>query len=502
MSDGVPTESARPKTERLNFPKPAESPKQPVRQEERSAGQVITDTLNKGGSPDDTIKNLASGNFSLPEGAIIGSRTRPDGSLDLSRAAAAGSGGVAAAREVRESVEKENEEIRGRQVKEAKDMQPGTTEAVAQRLQTAINHYRKLLEQPETQYGNPSGKQRILDQLRSERKTLDRVIDKKADELIDKDVVKRADKSREYARKHGLEEDAEFWNNQPGSLQRSYREAEKMPASEAADRIDVLVNGWEKTIPNITDTKEVARLDFDIQCARSLQQKLYDEAPRATQDTQQKIVQTTPKQEAQSPQEQLEQRARQLAEITRRKGIGQIYGFVHPIDKNIPQGFAPGPGFDKGEDIQTEIMQGRYNEQCRILQRTIASHFPPSEVRNPYDNSNRQTWMMEQYGPDNTMQKITYDMYTETPFDTRPGVSVMLNVVVPTEIANQINTAVRENPDFADAYFKAIFPGVVGEDGSTHIRRKQATELLILDQRENPFNIQGEVLKLPHPIKY
>lgn len=460
------------------------------------------------------LQSKASG---IPEGAIIGARKRPDGTLDVSHGAISlGSLGQGRAREIvaatKERVTRENEEIRSGQVNN--DIQPGSAEAIAQRLQNAIDMHRRALDRPETQIDTSSGRQRLSDQLRSERKTLDKVIDMKTLELVREEIDELTET---YGYAH---------HETPYMYQFSYKKAEKMSTGEAADRIDGLVHGWEETLPNTKDPQEAAKLEFEIKCARSLQVMLFDEESRAKQNTQSEKAQPTTgsqvvekqppqparqtetsttrttevQEETQTSQERLEQRAKELAEATRREGIGQMYGYVSPLDKNAPSGFFAGIGFDKGQVIQGQ--QNNDINQGVALRKRIVTRFPPPEVRDPYDYPERQIWMMGQYPPDSKMQKITYDMYTETPYDTRPGVGVMLNAVVPNELANRINAAVRENPNFADAYFKAIFPDAVGQDGSTHIRRKRATELLILDQRENPRNMQGETVKFPQPIEY
>lgn len=450
----------------------------------------------------------------IPEGAIIGARKRPDGTLDVSHGAISLGPDRARAREIvaatKKRVTRENEEIRSGQVN--KDIQPGSAEAIAQRLQNAIDMHRRAADRAETPIDTSSDRQRLSDQLRSERETLDKVIDMKALELVREEIDELTNR---YGYTH---------HETPYIYQQSYKKAEKMSAGEAADRIDGLVHGWEETLPNTTDPQEAAKLEFQIKCARNLQVMLFDEEARIKQNTQSEKTQPTTdsqekqplqptkqtetstaratevQQETQTPQERFEQRAKELAEATRREGIGQMYGFVYPLDKNILKGFAAGMGFDRGQIVQGQQNADPY--QARALQKRIAAHFPPQEVRDAYDHQERQIWMMEQYHPDSNMQRITYDMYTESPYETRPGVGVMLNVVVPNELANQINAAVRENPNFADAYFKAIFPDVVGQDGLTRIRRKRATELLILDQRQNPRNMQGETIKFSQPIEY
>lgn len=340
------------------------------------------------------------------------------------------------------------------------------------------------------------GRQRSLTQLRLKREILDTVMDGKADELkkgqIDKDRVRRG----------------AFVNmdevDKGDSLYRRYRgEAEKMGAGEAADRLEKLVQGWEETLPNTADLEDRTLLEAKIKTARSLYLQLIDEETQLTEkfpekkppeeklDKPDEIIEP---QEPQVQEESPESQAKELAEATRREGTGQLYGFVYPIDRNTSPGWEPGMGFNKGETITGNPTQ------YRELTQQTRPQFPPREVRDPYEHPNRQIWMVDQYG--NGLLHITYDMYTDTPFDTRPGVGVNLNVVLPTELANKINAAVWENPNLADAYFKALFPGIVGPDGSTHIRRKPAAELLILDRRQNPTNTQGESRKFPNPIEY
>jgi hypothetical protein len=102
-------------------------------------------------------------------------------------------------------------------------------------------------------------------------------------------------------------------------------------------------------------------------------------------------------------------------------------------------------------------------------------------------------------GPDWT--HYTCQMPHIPPNDDRPGHHVRLDFVVPPDVANQLDQAVSANPLFADRFFQAVFPGIVGEDYKTHIKRKPATELAVIDNRD-PKHKTAEIKPYPQPIPY
>lgn len=259
----------------------------------------------------------------------------------------------------------------------------------------------------------------------------------------------------------------------------------------------------------------------------------------SSQQTQPEIPKEDETKVEQVKQEIEEQRVAELARTTKREGMGQLCGMTYPLDRKTQgPGYYPGMGFIKGETIDGDP------QKYRELFEVVGGSTPQHEIRNPYENKNRQVWTTKEYKAtkteirhervkgglfglgektvthseervksfrgkggelrgENGWRQYTYDMLTETPFDTRPGVSVQMNVAVPPELAQKIDREVEMNAMFPDRYFKALFPGAVGKNGETHIKRKPATELAIVDLRKDPTGRKVEAIKqYPTQIEY
>lgn len=221
---------------------------------------------------------------------------------------------------------------------------------------------------------------------------------------------------------------------------------------------------------------------------------------------------------------ELENRAKELAILTKNRDIGQRLGYQSPIDKNIQYpGFYPGKGFILGDEVAGgEREYGKLQElivptgdrgpslDSKQTQRQlllIKKYTPPvrkwrTEVgglfRKRYEEHEEMVTFNRKHGEEDWVQ-FTYFMYIQ---HYRPGTTIELNVAVPPDLAKQIESAIQDDPYFPDRYFKALFPGMFGEDKKVFLTRYPATELLVVDRRENPQNTAGELKHYPQPIPY
>src|SRR3989344_480990 len=221
---------------------------------------------------------------------------------------------------------------------------------------------------------------------------------------------------------------------------------------------------------------------------------------------------------------ELENRAKELATLTKSRGIGQRYGYQRPIDKNIRyDGFYPGKGFILGDEVtgnereyyklqelivpfsgNDPILDSKQTQRQILL---INKYKPPVRkwktqvgglFRKRYEEHEAQNTFNGKHGEEDWIQ-FTYFMYIQ---HYRPGTTIELNVAVPPDLAKQIESAIKNDPYFPDRYFKALFPGIFGEDKKVSLTRHPATELLVADRRENPQNTAGELRHYPQPIPY
>src|SRR3989344_6595578 len=93
--------------------------------------------------------------------------------------------------------------------------------------------------------------------------------------------------------------------------------------------------------------------------------------------------------------------------------------------------------------------------------------------------------------------QFDYCMHIIHKYDLRRNIVAMV-IVVPPDISSQIEEQVAKNVYFPDAFFKALYPGYIGPDIETDIKRKQATELEIVDLRKGKYN--KEVRPYPQPL--
>jgi len=397
-----------------------------------------------------------------PAVSAIGARKRPDGTLDFSRAAIAfaptqENGGTA-----------ETEAL------------PGSLRMVDQLLQKTIEMDARASNKLAEEGKNTAELDGAIQRLEEEQSVMEIIIKHKAIDLAT--------------------------SNAPGNGGSDYERfvptAREMTASEAYDILQDEIREWDQELGNdarITPEQRVV-IETRLKAASRLGKKLSREGESGSTQTD---GEARPVREGET-----EKNAGELAKVSREQGFGQLYGLVYPIDKTPGVGGYPGMGFVKGKDIIGSNTD--YRELTGVLKPSN-----PWEFINSYDQTFRQAWIANKYHPtSNFMTKsfqgehpegdwtqFTYVMPTETPHETRPGVDVQLNVVVPPEIAKQIDKAIAEDPLFADAYFKALFPGAVGEDGGTHIKRVRATELVVVDRRDGGTG-SPSVIQYPKPIEY
>ena len=226
----------------------------------------------------------------------------------------------------------------------------------------------------------------------------------------------------------------------------------------------------------------------------------------------------------QSSGEELENRAKELGTLTKSQGMGQRFGYQRPIDKNIRyDGFYPGKGFILGDEVINDereyykllelivpvygrdpICDSKQTQRQLLL---INKYKPPVRkwrteagglFRKRYEEHEEPITFHGKHGEEDWIQ-FTYFMYIQ---HHRPGTTIELNVAVPPDLAKQIESAIQDHPYFPDRYFKALFPGMFGEDKRVSLTRHPATELLVVDRRENPQNTAGELRQYPQPIPY
>jgi len=96
--------------------------------------------------------------------------------------------------------------------------------------------------------------------------------------------------------------------------------------------------------------------------------------------------------------------------------------------------------------------------------------------------------------------RYDYRMIIEYPYDARSGTMVNMSVAVPPDIAIQIDEQVTRNVYFPDAFFKALYPGYIGPDAKQDVKRREATELEVIDLVGKPPT--RELRKYTQPIPY
>ena len=228
---------------------------------------------------------------------------------------------------------------------------------------------------------------------------------------------------------------------------------------------------------------------------------------------------------------ELEIKAKDLAKATREKGMGMLHGKFPERLLGLQTGkneFTSIGGFIQGEDALSGLM------------------FPdtPSELMQLFGYAHRQIWSINDYIPrmeeteidkieeikgkkfgilpktDRIVRKVwvqtnnpktfhgkkgesdwvqfTYYIPTVHKYDGRPGIFVQMSVVVPPNIASQIEQEVEKNVYFPDAFFNALYPGYLGPDIATNIKMVKPTELQIADRRKGKY--KNEVRPYPQPL--
>lgn len=241
--------------------------------------------------------------------------------------------------------------------------------------------------------------------------------------------------------------------------------------------------------------------------------------------------------------EELELRASELAKATKERGMGMLDGkFPAGLFKKLDR--PP----DTGQSLIGYFVQGeKLPNHDVILFRPRDQEFLNSEVRNGIYPSHKQFWIVNKYIPpmknepvierktikmktwrglrsktitrDETVFKptnipldyhgkrgesdwIQYDYYMPAAlvFDQRPNVYVDMAIVVPPDLATQIDKQVAKNVYFPDAFFEALCSEFIGPDALQHIRRRPSTELEVVDNR---LLLPTRLLRpYPEPIPY
>lgn len=252
------------------------------------------------------------------------------------------------------------------------------------------------------------------------------------------------------------------------------------------------------------DPQKLADIKISQQAAANLDVMLVQESQRVPQnvgeDEAPRIVETKSQIEPEEDLAAMEKRAAELAVVTRAIGKGHLYGMLYPVDKTMGIGHYAGMGFNHGRPVEGD------QDAYRSLQKELLPKIPNREINDNRWNERRQVWMV---GEHDGQTEYTYYMPTESTWDTRPGIMVMMKVSLPSNVALQIDQMVEKNPLFPNTYFKALFPGIVGEDPTNKIKRKESIDLAIVDARKhpgyeaNPEAVEtAEIKPYPKPIPY
>ncbi len=232
------------------------------------------------------------------------------------------------------------------------------------------------------------------------------------------------------------------------------------------------------------------------------------------------------------PHQELSIRASELARITRERGMGILSGKFPPNMSSVTWlGLSISTqGFIQGEEVQVEggdppishfafrrlITAGAPGELRRTgltyRQEWVASRYlPPVDVYTRRERSGlfgsktiRTEAIRGYHGKHGETGWLEYEyfQYEDPLYDKghRPGVILTLSVMVPPDIAAEIDSQVLADPYFPNAYQSALYPDLIGGDVKTHVRRLPARELLVVDCRDNPKNTQGQLRQYPQPL--
>lgn len=218
---------------------------------------------------------------------------------------------------------------------------------------------------------------------------------------------------------------------------------------------------------------------------------------------------------------ELRQKATELAETTRRRGAGGIYGrfptrLVPILDLYRAIEFTTTGGFIQGEangnflwfsveGTPYELRQKNDNRQIW----TKSKYVPPTEevtqelkmlfgLVTVRKKTNRPYTYHGKQGGFNWV-RFDYYMAVHDP-DGRGGSYVNMMIAVPPDLARQIDEQVERNIYFPDAFFKALYPGYIGPDKQQYITRIPSKELQVVDLTGK--NQKSKMLQYPQPIPY
>lgn len=203
---------------------------------------------------------------------------------------------------------------------------------------------------------------------------------------------------------------------------------------------------------------------------------------------------------------ELELKAAELAEATRKKGMGTITG---KFPRNLLRNRG---GWTSYTNIGNFIQGDAETTEHHLNLTQIINHTGQSEI-----NRSNQIWRVHNYNPHKSNGEIRsyngkhgekdwtqydYFMVSARGYDTpgRPNPDLIMSIAVPPEIATQIDEQVKKNVYFPDVFLKALYPDYMGDNVETHIKRAPATRIVMNDLRQKPNKTQ--VIKYPQPIPY
>lgn len=220
----------------------------------------------------------------------------------------------------------------------------------------------------------------------------------------------------------------------------------------------------------------------------------------------------------------------EIARRTRAEGMGALHGYLWHVTDEVSAGSFTAKRFLLGEEIESkDLSDGERNVFDHMLSQVAPpDSFQKYRMSEP-DALYNQCWMAAPYavpgfeevetrgfirkkttksfkpyeihGKKGEQGWVSYAYFMLSRPNNRPGESISLFVVVPHDIAQEIDKQVETDPLFPDKYFQALYPGLVGPDPKKNICRARSDKLVILDKR-NGINPEPVVRQYPVPIEY
>jgi serine/threonine protein phosphatase PrpC len=220
--------------------------------------------------------------------------------------------------------------------------------------------------------------------------------------------------------------------------------------------------------------------------------------------------------------------AHAVARETREQGMGFLHGKFPPrLEKWEPgapeAGFQDISGFDRGRDVTQSDRLSSFNDffGVNVFDSQGQPHGRQSLIIAPFglqittpDNAYSTSRKAIDASQENWTQ-YSYSMPIINQRATRGGAFVAMNVAVPPSITERIDAMMdpaspNYDPTFMDKYFKALYPGYVGDDASEYIKRRPATELMIKDFRMpdgsiysgRSHGVEPQIVQYPQEIPF